>query len=151
MCVDTTERHDDMVVTNALPSLSDCCAAVVGGICQGIDVYDPKFNIVSPGADQDIYFPYNQADRRLTSLHPELKVGAKHRADLGMTSCCGCWWHHAETALIPVFTFKPAQRLTWHREEQMVAIQLCLVLHMDKLVIFTHCQLHGTDCGLGHS
>eukprot|EP00775_Hariotina_reticulata_P011337 gene11337-11486_t len=42
-------------------------------VVDGIDVYDPKFNIVSPGADQDIYFPYNQSDRRLTSLHPELK------------------------------------------------------------------------------
>jgi hypothetical protein len=42
---------------------------------QGIDVYDPKFNIVSPGADQEIYFPYDKADRRLTSLHPEIKVG----------------------------------------------------------------------------
>jgi hypothetical protein len=41
---------------------------------QGIDVYDPKFNIVSPGADQEIYFPYDAAERRLTSLHPELKV-----------------------------------------------------------------------------
>jgi len=37
-------------------------------------VYDPKFNIVSPGADQEIYFPYNKTERRLTSLHPELKV-----------------------------------------------------------------------------
>eukprot|EP00879_Flechtneria_rotunda_P003731 GHRR01003969.1.p1 GENE.GHRR01003969.1~~GHRR01003969.1.p1 ORF type:complete len:403 (+),score=134.37 GHRR01003969.1:1581-2789(+) len=42
-------------------------------VVDGIDVYDPKFNIVSPGADQDIYFPYSQADKRLTSLHPELK------------------------------------------------------------------------------
>jgi sucrose synthase len=37
-------------------------------------VYDPKFNIVSPGADQEIYFPYDQKERRLTSLHGELKV-----------------------------------------------------------------------------
>lgn len=37
-------------------------------------MYDPKFNIVSPGADQEIYFPYNKTERRLTSLHPELKV-----------------------------------------------------------------------------
>jgi sucrose synthase len=44
---------------------------------QGIDVYDPKFNIVSPGADQEIYFPYDASERRLTSLHPELKVGLK--------------------------------------------------------------------------
>lgn len=42
-------------------------------VVEGIDVYDPKFNIVSPGADQEIYFPYNKTERRLTSLHPELK------------------------------------------------------------------------------
>jgi sucrose synthase len=35
-------------------------------------VYDPKFNIVSPGADADIYFPYSATERRLTSLHPDL-------------------------------------------------------------------------------
>ncbi|GFQ08389.1 sucrose synthase 3 [Phtheirospermum japonicum] len=35
----------------------------------GIDVFDPKFNIVSPGADECIYFPYSEKDKRLTSLH----------------------------------------------------------------------------------
>ena len=29
---------------------------------------------VSPGADPDIYFPYSQGDRRLTSLHAEIRV-----------------------------------------------------------------------------
>ncbi|EIE18920.1 sucrose synthase [Coccomyxa subellipsoidea C-169] len=42
-------------------------------IVHGIDVFDPKFNIVSPGADSDIYFSYDQADKRLTSLHPEIE------------------------------------------------------------------------------
>ena len=42
-------------------------------LAQGIDVFDPKFNIVSPGADSDIYFSYDQADKRLTSLHPEIE------------------------------------------------------------------------------
>lgn len=42
-------------------------------VTSGIDVFDPKFNIVSPGADPDVYFPYTQADRRLTKFHPELK------------------------------------------------------------------------------
>ena len=45
-----------------------------------MDVYDPKFNICAPGADEDIYFPYSDADRRLSSLHPdihELLYGAK--------------------------------------------------------------------------
>lgn len=40
---------------------------------QGIDVFDPKFNIVSPGADSDIYFPYSDTKKRLTSLHPEIE------------------------------------------------------------------------------
>lgn len=59
--------------------LTDPLAPAVAAalLLQGIDVYDPKFNIVSPGADQDIYYPYDQTDRRLTSLHPELKVRGK--------------------------------------------------------------------------
>lgn len=40
---------------------------------QGIDVYDPKFNIVSPGADLDIYFDYADSERRLTSLHADIE------------------------------------------------------------------------------
>ncbi len=41
-------------------------------VVDGIDVFDPKFNIVSPGADPDVYFPYTERDRRLLDLHPEL-------------------------------------------------------------------------------
>lgn len=48
-------------------------ANFVWSVLQGIDVFDPKFNIVSPGADPDVYFPYTQTDRRLTKFHPELK------------------------------------------------------------------------------
>ena len=36
-------------------------------------MFDPKFNIVSPGADPDVYFPYYEADRRLTHLHPGIE------------------------------------------------------------------------------
>lgn len=39
-------------------------------VVEGISVYDPKFNIVSPGADQDIYYPFDIPSKRLTSLHP---------------------------------------------------------------------------------
>lgn len=42
-------------------------------VTHGIDVFDPKFNIVSPGADSEIYFPYWEEDRRLTSLEPEIE------------------------------------------------------------------------------
>ncbi|KMZ63091.1 Sucrose synthase [Zostera marina] len=41
-------------------------------VVQGINVFDPKFNIVSPGADMDIYFPPTEKSRRLTKLHSEI-------------------------------------------------------------------------------
>ncbi len=43
-------------------------------VVNGIDVFDPKFNIVSPGADPDVYFPYTDTDRRLQGLHDELQT-----------------------------------------------------------------------------
>ncbi|KAF5820353.1 putative sucrose synthase [Helianthus annuus] len=42
-------------------------------VVHGIDVFDPKFNIVSPGADMTIYFSYAEKERRLTSLHPTIE------------------------------------------------------------------------------
>nr|CAD1827350.1 unnamed protein product [Ananas comosus var. bracteatus] len=42
-------------------------------VVHGIDVFDPKFNIVSPGADMSVYFPYSEADKRLTAFHPEIE------------------------------------------------------------------------------
>jgi sucrose synthase len=41
-------------------------------VVNGVDVYDPKFNIVSPGADADVYFPYTESGRRLTGLHGDI-------------------------------------------------------------------------------
>lgn len=48
-------------------------------VVNGINVFDPKFNIVSPGADVSIYFPYTEKERRFTQLHcgmEELLYGA---------------------------------------------------------------------------
>lgn len=42
-------------------------------VVDGIDIFSPKFNIVSPGADQDIYFPYTATEKRLEGLHAELE------------------------------------------------------------------------------
>lgn len=42
-------------------------------IIHGVDVFDPKFNIVSPGADDTVYFPHTESDRRLTELHPQIE------------------------------------------------------------------------------
>ncbi len=41
-------------------------------VIHGIDVFDPKFNIVSPGADASVYFPYFDKTKRLTGIHPEI-------------------------------------------------------------------------------
>ncbi|HUU84505.1 MAG TPA: sucrose synthase [Phycisphaerae bacterium] len=43
-------------------------------VVNGIDIFDPKFNIVSPGADPDIYFPHSDNERRLKGLHAELEA-----------------------------------------------------------------------------
>ena len=42
-------------------------------VVNGINVFDPKFNIVSPGADSGVYFPYSESGRRLTGLHAEME------------------------------------------------------------------------------
>ncbi len=42
-------------------------------VVNGIDVFQPKFNIISPGADSTIYFPYTESRRRIISLHEELE------------------------------------------------------------------------------
>ncbi|HKL78350.1 MAG TPA: glycosyltransferase, partial [Gammaproteobacteria bacterium] len=41
-------------------------------VVNGVDIYDPKFNIVSPGADAEVYFPYSESERRLHGLHEEI-------------------------------------------------------------------------------
>jgi len=41
-------------------------------VVNGIDLFDPKFNIVSPGADAAVYFPYTETARRMHSLMPEI-------------------------------------------------------------------------------
>ncbi|ESR32748.1 Sucrose synthase 2 [Citrus sinensis] len=42
-------------------------------VVHGIDVFDPKFNIVSPGADMCIYFPYSDKEKRLIALHGQIE------------------------------------------------------------------------------
>jgi len=42
-------------------------------VVNGIDVFDPKFNIVSPGADMNVYYPFTEKEKRLTKLHPVIE------------------------------------------------------------------------------
>ncbi|KAH6806761.1 sucrose synthase 6 [Perilla frutescens var. frutescens] len=39
----------------------------------GIDVFDPKFNIASPGADQSVYFPITEKQKRFTKFQPSIE------------------------------------------------------------------------------
>ncbi|BAU02606.1 hypothetical protein LR48_Vigan10g045900 [Vigna angularis] len=51
-------------------------AFTMPGLCRavsGINVFDPKFNIAAPGADQSVYFPPTEKDQRLTSFHPAIQ------------------------------------------------------------------------------
>ncbi|KAL5748702.1 hypothetical protein ACOSQ2_025999 [Xanthoceras sorbifolium] len=51
-------------------------AFTMPGLCRvvsGINVFDPKFNIAAPGADQAVYFPYSEKQSRLTKFHPEIE------------------------------------------------------------------------------
>ncbi len=42
-------------------------------VVNGIDVFDPRFNIVSPGADETVYFPYTDSGRRLGAYVPRIE------------------------------------------------------------------------------
>ena len=52
-------------------------------VVDGIDVFDPKFNIVSPGADPEVYFPYSRVEDRPASLAPEIDAMLFGDAPLG--------------------------------------------------------------------
>ena len=41
-------------------------------VLSGIDCFDPKFNIVAPGADPDIFFPYYEEDWRMPDIKAEI-------------------------------------------------------------------------------
>ena len=59
-------------------------AFTLPGLCRvvrGINVFDPKFNIAAPGADQSVYFPYTEKQRRLTKFHPQIDELLNNKED----------------------------------------------------------------------
>jgi len=42
-------------------------------VVSGIDCFDPKFNIVSPGANPEVFFPYWEEDRRGEALRADVR------------------------------------------------------------------------------
>lgn len=56
-------------------------------VLQGVDVFDPKFNIVSPGADENIYFSSGEKKRRFIEYQEEitsLLYGGPHSEGRGV-------------------------------------------------------------------
>jgi sucrose synthase len=43
-------------------------------VIQGIDPFDPKFNIVSPGADPTVFFPFTETAKRLPEMRDEVNA-----------------------------------------------------------------------------
>jgi sucrose synthase len=41
-------------------------------VTSGIDSFDPKFNIVSPGADPEVFFPFYETERRMPLVKKEI-------------------------------------------------------------------------------
>ncbi|KAF3444274.1 hypothetical protein FNV43_RR13964 [Rhamnella rubrinervis] len=51
-------------------------AFTLPGLCRvvsGINVFDPKFNIAAPGADQSVYFPYTEKEKRFTVFNAAIE------------------------------------------------------------------------------
>ncbi|XP_051117141.1 sucrose synthase 5-like isoform X2 [Andrographis paniculata] len=42
-------------------------------VVSGINVFDPKFNIASPGADQSVYFPHTEKEKRFTTFRASIE------------------------------------------------------------------------------
>ncbi|KAH6798570.1 sucrose synthase 4 [Perilla frutescens var. frutescens] len=79
-------NHTDFIITNTFQEIAGSkdtvgqyeshTAFTMPGlyrVVHGVDVFDPKFNIVSPGADTNLYFSCTEKEKRLTSLHPEIE------------------------------------------------------------------------------
>ncbi len=41
-------------------------------VIAGIDPFDPKFNVVSPGADPDVFFPFHRTEHRMKEIAEEI-------------------------------------------------------------------------------
>ncbi len=54
-------------------------------VVHGIDVFDPKFNIVSPGVDPQVYFPTSDEDLRLKHLLPGIRDQVFGKPEAGLS------------------------------------------------------------------
>ena len=50
-------------------------------VLKGVDVFDPKFNIVSPGVNEDVFFPFDDSDHRISGLRETIEAMIYGEAD----------------------------------------------------------------------
>ncbi len=43
-------------------------------VTSGVDAFDPKFNIVAPGADAEVFFPFSRTERRMPDVGQEIRT-----------------------------------------------------------------------------
>ncbi|XP_014517542.1 sucrose synthase 6 [Vigna radiata var. radiata] len=72
-----TSTYQEIAGSKDRPGQYESHAAfTLPGLCRvvsGINVFDPKFNIAAPGADQSVYFPYTEKDRNFTQFYPVIE------------------------------------------------------------------------------
>ncbi|RDY04367.1 Sucrose synthase 5, partial [Mucuna pruriens] len=72
-----TSTYQEIAGSKDRPGQYESHAAfTLPGLCRvvsGINVFDPKFNIAAPGADQSVYFPYTHKENRLSQFQPAIE------------------------------------------------------------------------------
>ncbi|PSS00265.1 Sucrose synthase [Actinidia chinensis var. chinensis] len=72
-----TSTYQEIAGSKDRPGQYESHAAfTLPGLCRvvsGINVFDPKFNIAAPGADQSVYFPCTDRQKRFTKFHPSIE------------------------------------------------------------------------------
>ncbi|XP_057721418.1 sucrose synthase 5-like isoform X1 [Arachis stenosperma] len=72
-----TSTYQEIAGSKDRPGQYESHAAfTLPGLCRvvsGINVFDPKFNIAAPGADQSVYFPNTEKDKRLTKFNAAIE------------------------------------------------------------------------------
>jgi sucrose synthase len=98
-------------------------------VSYGIDAYDPKFNIVSPGADPHVFFPYSQEERRPEELR-EVVAGMIF-GDAG-SRARGCLQERDKPLLMAMSRLdrikNPAGLLAWYAQSPRLQAEANLLL-----------------------
>ncbi len=104
-------------------------------VVYGIDVFDPKFNIVSPGADPNVFFPFSQTDHRPAELR-EVVADLIHGEAGSETR--GFLTDKAKPLLLAMsrldYIKNPAGLLQWYAQNQALQQEANLVIvggHLD--------------------